>query len=360
MDLTWILDRLGGTATVSLGGLLLGLMFGAAAQQSRFCLRSAVVQFTRGIMGVKLSVWLLAFSGAAFATQLLLQSGVLDVADAKQLSQHTSLSGAAIGGAMFGCGMILARGCASRLLVLSATGNLRALLSGLVFAVTAQASLHGILAPVRDKLAGVWVVDGGALLAALPSLGGGVRTSFVLGSVFLVVAIGFAVHNRIAARIWVSALAAGGAVALGWLFTYSLSYQSFDPVPVTSMTFTGPSANTLMVFLSPLAQNLNFDVGLVPGVFLGSFLAAYFAGELELQGFQGGPSMRRYLAGAVLMGFGGMLAGGCAVGNGMTGASIFSFPAWVALTAMWAGAGVTDFLVDRHETVPGGFAQTAA
>lgn len=357
--MTWILDRLGGTATVSLGGVLLGLMFGAAAQQSRFCLRSAVVQFTRGIMGVKLSVWLLAFSGAAFATQLLLQSGVLDVADAKQLSLHTSLSGAAIGGAMFGCGMILSRGCASRLLVLSATGNLRALLSGLVFAVTAQASLHGILAPIRDKLAGLWVVDGSALLTALPSLGGGVRTSFVLGSVFLAVAIGFAVHNRIATRIWVAALAAGVAVALGWLFTYSLSYQSFDRVPVTSMTFTGPSANTLMLFLSPLVD-LNFDVGLVPGVFLGSFLAALLTGELELQGFQGGPSMRRYLVGAVLMGFGGMLAGGCAVGNGMTGTSIFSFPAWVALTGMWAGGGVTDFLIDRHETIPGGFAQPAA
>jgi hypothetical protein len=44
---------------------------------------------------------------------------------------------------MFGMGMILARGCSSRLLVLAAQGNLRALLSGLVFAVTAQSALTG-------------------------------------------------------------------------------------------------------------------------------------------------------------------------------------------------------------------------
>ena len=57
----------------------------------------------------------------------------MDVREARQLANRGSLSGAAIGGAMFGAGMVLARGCSSRLLVLAAQGNLRALLSGLVF-----------------------------------------------------------------------------------------------------------------------------------------------------------------------------------------------------------------------------------
>mgnify|MGYP000700434412 CR=1 FL=1 len=46
--------------------------------------------------------------------------------------------------------MILTRGCASRLLILSANRNLRALLSGLVFAVTVQATMAGWLAPVLN------------------------------------------------------------------------------------------------------------------------------------------------------------------------------------------------------------------
>ena len=37
-----------------------------------------------------------------------------------------------------GAGMVLARGCSGRLLVLAATGNLRSVVSGLIFAVVAQ------------------------------------------------------------------------------------------------------------------------------------------------------------------------------------------------------------------------------
>jgi uncharacterized protein len=48
--------------------------------------------------------------------------------------------------------------------------------------------------------------------------------------------------------------------------------------------------------------------------------------------------MLRYFAGAVLMGFGAMLAGGCAVGAGVTGGAIFALTAWLALLAMWFGA----------------------
>ena len=137
-------------------------------------------------------------------------------------------------------------------------------------------------------------------------------------------------------------------VVAGWWFTYHLSYQTFDPTQVESMTFTGPSADTLMYLLTPGGADLDFDVGLVPGVFLGSFLAALFSKELKLQGFQDGKSMVRYIVGAVFMGMGGMLAGGCAVGAGLTGGSAFSITAWIALAAMWAGAALTDAIVDRE------------
>jgi uncharacterized membrane protein YedE/YeeE len=85
----------------------------------------------------------------------------------------------------------------------------------------------------------------------------------------------------------------------------------------------------------------------VPGVFLGAFLAAALFGELKLEGFQGGASMRRYIVGAALMGLGGMLAGGCAVGAGLSGAAIFTLTSWVTLCAMWAAAALTDRLLDQ-------------
>lgn len=143
-------------------------------------------------------------------------------------------------------------------------------------------------------------------------------------------------------------------IALAWMTTFRIGSQSFDIVPVQSLSFTGPSADVLMLVLSPPGQPWDFDIGLVPGVVLGSFIAALWGRELKLEGFRDGHSMRRYIAGAVCMGFGGMLAGGCAVGAGISGAAIFALTAWLALIGMWLGGGLTNWLVDRPRPHPAG------
>jgi len=48
------------------------------------------------------------------------------------------------------------------------------------------------------------------------------------------------------------------------------------------------------------------------------------------------------------MGFGGMLAGGCAIGNGVTGTSVFSLTAWIALFCFWVGAKMADTVLDNR------------
>ena len=157
-----LLDRFGQAPVLAGGGVFIGFVFGFFAQRSRFCLRSAVIEFARGMPGGKLTVWLFAFSIALLATQALIALGAMDVGNARQLAARGSLSGAAVGGALFGIGMILARGCSSRLLVLAAQGNLRSVLSGLVFAVAAQASWTGALSPRRERISAWWTVEGGS------------------------------------------------------------------------------------------------------------------------------------------------------------------------------------------------------
>jgi len=347
-DFVWILDRLGEDRTLALGGVLIGALFGFLAQRSRFCLRAAVVEVARGQLGPKLAIWLFAFSAAIVMTQLLIVAGHMETGNVRQLASQGSLSGALIGGLMFGMGMILARGCSSRLLVLAANGNLRALLSGLIFAVTAQASMSGILSPAREALGALWVIDGGSARDLLATFGLGHGGGLLFGLLWLGAGIAFARRSRVPLWGWLGGLGVGVTVAVAWWFTYQLSTQTFVPTPVKSLSFTGPSADVLMAVLSPPGQLLNFDLGMVPGVFLGSFLAAWWARELKLEGFQGGHAMRRYIAGAVLMGFGGMLAGGCAVGAGVSGAAVFAVTAWVTLFGMWAGAAGTDWLIDRY------------
>lgn len=143
MDILGIVERLGEAPAAALFGLVTGIIFGVAAQRSSFCLRAATVEFARGQLGPRVSVWLLTFSTAVVWVQLAQWAGLMRAADARMMAVTGSWSGAIIGGLIFGAGMVLARGCSGRLLVLAATGNLRSVISGLIFAVVAQMSLHG-------------------------------------------------------------------------------------------------------------------------------------------------------------------------------------------------------------------------
>jgi len=346
MDIGFLLDRISEGWVAAGFGLIVGAVFGVAAQRSAFCLRAATVEFARGHLGPKVSVWLLAFSTAVIWVQGAQLLGLFRSEEARMMAVAGSWSGAVIGGLMFGVGMVLARGCSGRLLVLAATGNLRSVVSGLIFAVVAQMSLHGWLAPLRQALAALWVTPGGVNINLLQGLNLPQETGLILGLALAALALYLASRNQIGGRVLVFASGVGFAVALGWVLTFTLSQQAFDPVSVTSATFSGPSANTLMFFLTPDAV-LDFDIGLIPGVFVGAFLAAAVAGDLRLQGFEGEGQMRRSMLGAVLMGFGAMLAGGCAIGAGVTGGSIFVATAWLALLCMWIGAVITDFLLDQ-------------
>ena len=346
MDIVALVERIGEAPAAALFGLMTGVVFGVAAQRSRFCLRAATVEFARGQMGDKVSVWLLTFSTAVVWVQGAQMLGLMNAADARMMAVPGSWSGAVIGGLLFGAGMVLARGCSGRLLVLAATGNLRSVVSGLIFAVVAQMSLSGILSPLRDRLAMLWITPNGRNVDLLAALHLPAWSGLALGVAIAALALVLSRRNRIGTPRLIFASGVGFAVALGWVLTYGLSQVAFEPVQIESATFTGPSAHTLMFFLDRNAI-LEFDVGLVPGVFLGALVAAWFGGELKFQAFDDALTMRKAMIGAALMGFGGMLAGGCAIGAGVTGGSIFVATAWTALFFMWVGAMITDFVIDQ-------------
>jgi uncharacterized membrane protein YedE/YeeE len=350
MNFAGLIESYGEKAVLAFGGLLIGALFGFFAQRSKFCLRSATLEFWHRNFGEKVSVWLLTFGSAVVGVQLLTLTGHMDAGATRQISATGSISGALVGGVLFGAGMIMTRGCASRLLVLSANGNLRALLSGLIFAVTAQAALGGVLAPWREAISAWWTVDGGDSRNLLAITHTGPWGGLIFGLVWLLAALYFSVRSGWGFWKWVGGIGTGLAVAAGWGFNYWVSKNSFEVIPVQGLTFSGPSAEWLMRVLAAPAPEIGFNFGLVPGVFLGSFVGAWVGKDFALEGFKDGYSMRRYIAGAVLMGFGAMLAGGCAVGAGITGGAIFAVTAWLALAGMWLGAGIADKLIDAPAT----------
>jgi uncharacterized membrane protein YedE/YeeE len=333
-----LLMSYGEPLVLAAAGALTGLVFGWAAQRSRFCLRAATVEVAEGTFGPKLAIWLMVFFTAMLLTQGGVAAGLFDVSSTRQLAAVGSVSGALIGGLMFGVGMILARGCASRLLVLSATGNLRALVTGLILTLVAQASFTGILAPAREALTALWTVPGGAGRSLLDTVGVSSAGATVLAAVALIGAVVLARRRALSVGVIIASLGVGLAIAMGWALTALIAAASFEIVPVASITFTGPATDTLMALVTQRYVVLSFGIGLVPAVFVGSAAAALTHGEWKLERFSADTPMERYLVGAVLMGFGAMLAGGCAVGAGVSGGAVFSTTALLAVFAMWIGA----------------------
>lgn len=342
MNLASLLETWGDSNVLAMAGALVGFIFGLAAQSTRFCARAAVVECCEGQTGDRFSVWWLAFGSALVGVQALVLLGWLQPSTSRYIGSLGSISGAILGGLLFGAGMILTRGCASRLLILSANGNLRALLAGLVFAVTVQASISGWLAPARQVLASWWPIDGGPGRDFLQLSGIGPTGGLVLA--LLALGTGFYFFFKTHQRRWGLALGAiivGLSIALGWGLTQAIALQSFEAVQIQSLSFSGASAEMLMRVLSTATSpSLGFDAGLLPATFLGSLLGALVGRDFKFEGFKTENKLGHYLIGAVLMGFGAVLAGGCTVGAGMTGGSVFSLTAWLTLIAIWLGAGL--------------------
>ncbi|MDB6176706.1 YeeE/YedE family protein [Paracoccus sp. Z330] len=350
--MTDISERLGDLTTALMIGVLTGALFGFAAQRSAFCLRSAAVELSRGRLGPRLAIWLLAVSAAILSAQGARIAGVFDSETAQLMNFAGSWSGAAVGGVIFGIGMVLARGCSGRLLVLAGTGNLRCLLAGLVLALTAQFTIGGFLAPVRRWVNGVAMTPGGRNSDLLATLGAGPWVGVAFGAVLFAIALRLVQRSGAGWARAGFALVAGGAISLGWVLTYTQSLVSFEPLGVVSATFAAPSAGVMMSLMTGDFA-LNFSLGLVPGVFGGAFLGGLAGRELRLEGYHDVPQLVRSLSGGALMGFGAVLAGGCAIGAGVTGVSIFVGPLCVATLFFFLGAWLADGVVDRAAAAAG-------
>ena len=216
MNLASLLETWGDAHVLATGGAFIGLVFGFAAQRTRFCARAAVLECCEGEAGERLSVWLLAFGTCLFTVQGLVAMGWLKPSVTRFMAQPGSISGAIVGGLCFGAGMILTRGCASRLLVLSANGNLRALLSGLIFAVTVQATIGGWLAPLKRSMTQLWPVDGGPsrdllLLAGIGNTGGLITSAALL----IFAWVFFMRHHAGRWALWLGAALTGTSIAMG-------------------------------------------------------------------------------------------------------------------------------------------------
>lgn len=192
-----------------------------------------------------LSIWLLALGAAIVTTQYAIYSELLVVEDVRQLTNARSLSSVLIGGALFGVGMSLTRGCVSRLTVLSAHENLLAVFSLIVFAAVAFVTFDGALTPLRHSILGLWTLAPDTELNLLSANEVGPLAGVIAGIVIIAAAFICGRSGRLSVGTTAWGLVLGATIAAGWWFTYTLADQVFEPIAVESISFTRPAIDLI-------------------------------------------------------------------------------------------------------------------
>jgi uncharacterized protein len=315
---------------VALAAFAIGIAFGGLARWSGFCMRGAVEDALTTANAPRLRGFLVAMVVALIVVQALVWTGQLDLSKALVLPTTLFWGGAVLGGAMFGVGMTLTGGCGTRLLVLSAGGNLRSAVSFLVFALVAYATIRGVLAPARSSLSAVTT-------AALPRQ----TLPLAVGAVLVVAGLAFVAWRRFPPRHLIAGVLIGLLVPAGYLATGVLGADEFEPVAVESVNVTRGGGDALVYLLTFTGAKINFGIAFVAGIFVGAFAVVAVKRDFRLVGFEQPSDMLRYAGGAALMGAGGVLALGCTVGNGLTGVASLAPTSFIAVPAMVLAAAAT-------------------
>ncbi len=363
------------TNFVVLGGLVLGLVLGVVGQATRFCVRGAISDWVIYRGPARLVSWLLAIGVGAVCVQALISAGLLDATRTVAWSDRLVWLSYLVGGLLFGYGMILSGGCPQRCLVKAGAGSLRAAVALVVLSIVALMTLRGAFAGIRAQY-----LDSVALTLAGPQdLGGIISRTFGVDAASLrwtlsllllagVVAFAWRVRRSLDAAHWVGGVAVGLLLAAAFFLTGSVGFlpehpQTLEPTWLGTqsrrpegLSFSAPLAGALdlLTMWSDRATVATFGVTLMLGVLIGSHVSARLRGEFRLESFTTPKDLASHAAGAALMGFGGVTALGCSVGNGVTGLALLSVGSGLAVAGIVAGACLALKVESRAASAPAG------
>lgn len=337
----------------ALGGTI-GVVFGAVAYRTNFCTMGAVSDWINIGSKDRLRAWFLAIGIAILGTQLLAWRGTVDLAQVMYLTPNLGWLGHLVGGFLFGVGMTLASGCGQRTLVRVGGGNLKSLVVLLLLGLTAYMTMRGVLALVRVNAievtnvqlteAGVSNQGIGTLLAAAIGLENPAALDPAVAVVLGLGLVGFAFAGTTFRKSFDNILAGvviGLIIPAGWYVTGVVGYDDFEPVRLESYTFVAPTGESLMYLLTFTGSTISFGVAAVFGVLLGAFLYAVATGRFRIETFNDRSDMLRHIFGGMAMGFGGVLALGCTIGQGVTGMSTLALGSLLSLISIVFGSALT-------------------
>ncbi|VAW51360.1 Lipocalin-related protein and Bos/Can/Equ allergen [hydrothermal vent metagenome] len=343
---------------------ILSIIFGIIVSKTNFCTMGAVSDIVNMSDYGRFRAWLLAIAVALIGTSVFEYMGMMNITDSFPPYRSTQLIYVEniLGGFLFGIGMTFASGCGNKTLIRIGGGNIKSILVFFIIAVIAYYMTSPF--PDSDKtlysvLFYDWVnplaisLESNQDIGAL--IGGTENTQMMRLVAGLVVAAGLLFYIFKAADFRsnkdnvLSGIAIGIIIVTAWYISsnitinvddgpYSLAeyYSEWDMLaeddegkPATGRTLSSQS----FTFANPIGQAygyikdrfdpalLTFGLISVFGIILGSLLWSLISRSFRFEWFVDGKDFFNHFFGAVLMGFGAVLALGCTVGQGITGMS---------------------------------------
>lgn len=362
----------------------LALVLGFVANKTNFCTMGAVSDWVNmGDMG-RMRAWLLAIVVAMLGVSILEYMGLanLDASFPPYRSQQLLWAENILGGLLFGIGMTLASGCGNKCLIRIGGGNLKSVVVLLIIAVIAYFMVNPF--PGTDKtlftvLFNDWIrplavnVGNHQDVASFLVSSANLKQARLVAGIFVALALAVFIFKSADFRKNKDYVVGGvvvGLVVIGaWYLssvigvkvdgtTYTLqSYvQEWDfvagssdikpadsrPLSAQSFTFINPMGQTLGYAMGKFDISLlTFGVMALAGVIAGSLLWALVSRNFRVEWFASFADFRNHVLGAILMGFGGVLAMGCTIGQGITGMSTLAIGSFLAFISIIFGSAIT-------------------
>ncbi|MGC2519443.1 MAG: YeeE/YedE family protein [Burkholderiales bacterium] len=344
------------------GAFALAFIFGAVGNKTNFCTMGAVSDVVNMDDWNRMRMWLLAIAVAVLGASGLQLAGLIDLSKTIYTTPNFTWFSYLVGGFLFGVGMTLGSGCGSKTLIRIGAGNLKSLVVAIMLAIAAYMTLKGLFGVFR-----VAAIDPvGATLSTgqdLPSLVAGALGAdkrLVLALLALAIAGGLLVFVFKAREFRsfdnvLGGVVVGLVIVGGWYLSGHIGYLAEDPATLEekfvatnsgrmeSFSFVAPQAYLLELLLlwSDKSRVMTFGIASVLGTFAGSLAWALATKTFRLESFRDAEDLISHLIGGALMGFGGVLALGCTVGQGLSGISTLAAGSFLAFFAIIAGAALT-------------------
>ena len=361
----------------------IAFIMGAVVNKTGFCTMGAVSDWVNMSDTGRMRAWVLAIAVGVLGVMGLEAAGIVNVTNTFPPYRQNNLVWLenVFGGILFGIGMTLASGCGNKTLVRVGGGNIKSVMVLLIIAVIAYFMINPF--PGSDKtlystLFYPWTSkatvtlatnqDLGAMLFADNAAQGRMILGGVIGGLLLIWAFKSADLRKNFDNI-LGGLVVGLAVLAAWYITsnvminadgspmtlqaYAQDWDLYAPADAVKPASTAALAPQSYTFINPMGQALGytasgfdrtlltFGVMALAGVIAGSLLWSLVSRSFRFEWFASGRDFVNHFIGAILMGFGGVLAMGCTIGQGVTGFSTLALGSILTFVSIVLGSALT-------------------